>query len=250
MNAMAIATPVWKSELSREEHAFLQMTEKSNPNIQRVLCAPRGLDTSGIEKRFPDWEVRRFPDEAFTSVVAYSLWLTEPEFYRAFDDVEFVTICQLDAVLIKPISQLDLTETDYVGAPWVPPLKVLTPGRRIYVASNAGQSEGHVLTKILGRTLRVGNGGLSIRRVDSHIRVTDWIDRNVPLRYRRSTLEDVLLAAFGPRQGLRVASPEFAERVFMETGAQGLSQIPAIYGFHGLWRWNPELAALLLERET
>lgn len=240
-----IATPIWREHPSDDEVAFLRRTSRSNAAVHRWFCAPASLDVGFYEQRFPDWRIRRFPNEVFSSVAAYSKWLTAPDFYREITEFEFVTICQLDAVLLRDVTDVDMSGIDYLGSPWVPPLKVLTPGKRIYVASEQGTPQGMWLTKRFGRSLRVGNGGLSIRRVEAHVRAAEWLTSCIPERYRDKTLEDVLLCAFAPRTGLRVARPEFAERIFMETGATSLEANPDVYGFHALWRWNPALAASL-----
>ena len=247
-DSVAITTPIWRANPTDEEIAFLRLTDRSNSDVLRWFCAPKGLDVSFYERRFPEWRIQRFPDEVFESVTSYSRWLTEPDFYKTFHDVEFVTICQLDAVLVRDIRRLDLSGMDYLGSPWIPSIKVLTPGNRIYVASRQGGEQGMWVTKRFGRSLRVGNGGLSIRRIDAHIKATEWLTRNVQGRYRATTLEDVLLCAFAPRTGLRVAPFDVAERVFMETGSATLDDIPDIYGFHALWRWNPSLAESLTRR--
>ena len=242
---MVIATPIWREQPTESELALLRITDASNSGVHRWFCAPEGLDTTFYTRTFPDWPVHRFPDQVFESVTSYSLWLTAPDFYRTVEEFEFVTICQLDAVLIRDITELDISGFDYLGAPWEPPIRVLTPGNRIYVASEQERSQGLWLTRRFGRALDVGNGGLSVRRVEAHIAAAQWLTRHVPLPYRQHTLEDVLLCAFAPRTRLRIAPAGTAGRVFLETGAAGLSGIPDVYGFHGLWRWNPALAATL-----
>lgn len=242
---MLIATPIWRVRPHEKEHAFLRLTDRSNRDVDRWFCAPENLDVTHYTREFPDWRVQRFPDSVFASVASYSLWLTSPDFYRSIDEFEFVTICQLDAVLIKDISEVDTSGIDYLGAPWVPPIRVLTPGNRIYVASDQERSQGLWLTRRFGHAIAVGNGGLSIRRVEAHITAVEWLSGHVPLRYRENTLEDVLLCAFAPRTGLRIAPTSAAGKVFLETGAAELTEVPDVHGFHGLWRWNPALAAAL-----
>ena len=246
---MLIATPIWREQLNEQERAFLRHTDHSNLNVHRWFCAPESLDVTHYAREFPDWRIHRFPDQIFRSVSSYSLWLTTPDFYRAVKEFEFVTICQLDAVLIRDLMTLDASEVDYIGAPWKPPIKVLTPGNRIYVHSDHGEAEGLLATRLLGRELPVGNGGLSVRRVEAHISAAEWLTRNIPQRYREHTLEDVLLCAFADRTGLRVAPASTASQIFLETGATGLTHIPDVYGFHGLWRWNPSLARALTGEE-
>ena len=247
-DSVVIATPIWRAKPTDEEVAFLTLTDRSNSGVNRWLCAPESLDASFYQQRFPNWRIQRFPDQAFASVTTYSQWLTDPAFYRTFRGFEFVTICQLDAVLVRDITHLDISNWDYLGSPWVPSIKVLTPGKRIYVASRQGGDQGMWVTKRFGRSLRVGNGGLSIRRIEAHIRATEWLTGNISERYRATTLEDVLLCAFAPRSGLRVAPTDVAERVFMETGAASLEEVPDVYGFHALWRWNRSLAESLVLR--
>ena len=249
-DSIVVATPIWRERPNDQEAAFLGYTDSTNASNTRWLFAPKSLDVSFYRRLFPDWRIHHFPDAAFASVTAYSMWLTAPDFYRAIQDFEYVTICQLDAVLLKDVSHINMSGIDYIGAPWDPPIRILVLGTRIYVASNHGDSQGLWLTRHLGRPLGVGNGGLSIRRVEAHIRATEWLSTHVPARYRKTTLEDVLLCAFAPRMSLRIAPQEIAGRIFLETGAATLTKIPDVYGFHGLWRWNPELAESLLARET
>lgn len=249
MAAVLIATPIWREQPHERERDFLRLTDRSNRNLHRWFCAPESLDVTHYTREFPDWRVKRFPNSVFASVSSYSLWLTAPDFYRTVDEFEFVTICQLDAVLVQDVSDVDTSGIDYLGAPWEPPIKVLTPGNRIYVASDQERSQGLWLTRVFGRNLPVGNGGLSIRRVEAHITATEWLSGHVPLRYREHTLEDVLLCAFAPRTGMRIAPASRASRVFLETGAAGLAKVPDVHGFHGLWRWNPALAVDLSRQE-
>ena len=248
--SMVIATPIWREQPTAEELLFLRRTDRNNEEVNRWFCAPSSLDTSFYSREFPDWRVLRFHDQVFSSVSSYSMWLTGPDFYLSVASFEFVTICQLDAVLIKDITNVDPSDIDYLGAPWEPPITVLTPGNRIYVASQHDHDPGMWVTRKFGRRLYVGNGGLSLRRVESHIKATEWLVCHVPRRYRENTLEDVLLCAFAPRTGLRIAPASTASQVFLETGAADLQEIPDVYGFHGLRRWNPSLAHRLDHQGT
>ena len=243
---MVIATPIWRSRPTDSEIVFLRRTDRANREVDRWLCAPEGLDVDFYSQHFPEWRIQRYPERAFASVTAYSKWLTAPDFYRSVDAYEFVTICQLDAVLIKDVTGVDMFGMDYLGAPWLPPIRVLTPGQRIYVASEQSGRQGLWWTRYLGRSLGVGNGGLSIRRVAAHINATEWLTTHLPERYREHTLEDVLLCAFASRTSLRVAPVDVAEQVFLETSAAALTSIPDIYGFHALQRWNPVLAERMI----
>lgn len=248
MTDHAIATPIWREEPTSTETTLLSITAHANSTVDLWFCAPESLDVSRYRRLHPEWKIRRFPDKVFASVRSYSLWLTQPNFYEAFSDFEFVTICQTDAVLINSVRNLPLTSVDYIGSEWDPPLTVLTWGRRIYVAHDFDPPEGLGIVRFLGNPLRVGNGGLSTRRVEAHIAATRWISHNIPEKYRASTLEDVLLCSFGARHGLRIADATTASKTYLESTARGLTTIPDVFGFHGLQRWNPLLLQLLVDQ--
>lgn len=239
---MAIVTPIWRPHLSADERAFLAWTQWSNSDIDLWFAVPEGLEVKTISHQFPRWSVRRFPSWAFESVRSYSLWLTQPEFYEAFDRYEFMTICQTDAVLVRPLSGQSFSDVDYVGAPWIPPVRALVLGRRVYVHSRFEDTMAFTPARWLGRRMAVGNGGLSARRVDTMVKVTRWASRRFSPAMRSQTLEDAFLCAVGPKRGLRIMSAVRAQEIFCETGAQGLDMLPDVVGFHGLRRWNPLLA--------
>ena len=239
---MAIATPIWKTTLTPDEHAFLTLTERSNPGADRWFLAPESLDLDAILATHPGWQVMRFPDAYFASVRSYSLWLTEPGLYEAFGDHELLTICQTDAFLIRELTPELFHGIDYVGSPWDPPLKSLVLGSRVYIASAFERPEGFLLARWFGRSMPVGNGGLSTRRVRALIDLTRWVSTHISARVREHTLEDALLCAIGSRRGLRIMSAARAGTIYCETGVRDRSTLPDAYGFHGLRRWNAPLA--------
>jgi hypothetical protein len=94
----------------------------------------------------------------------------------------------------------------------------------------------------------VGNGGLSIRRIDTFEAVAARITQELPRRIIEHCYEDVVYCTYGPARGLRVASAKQAQAVFAETEVVGRTELPDAYGFHALARWNPSLAEALLRR--
>jgi hypothetical protein len=240
--SIAIATPLWRSTLSRDEIAFLAWTQQTNSSSDLWFVIPDDLDVSPIATRFPRWRFRRFPRAVFASVRTYSLWLTEPHFYEQFSDYEWITICQTDAVLVRSVDYAAFGDVDYVGSPWLPPLRALVLGRRVFVHSSLDESRGLTPARWWGRRLDVGNGGLSTRRVATLIDVTRWARAYYSEATRSHTLEDAFLCAVGPRRGLRVMPGPRAERIYCESGAQGRTTLPDVSGFHALRRWNSALA--------
>lgn len=243
---MAIVTPIWEESLEPTAQEFVTRSLKATTNLPHWLVAPDSLDTTWYEQHFPDLRITRFPDQYFQSSQTYSRLLIDPAFYRPFEAHEFITICQTDAVLIDNPARVNMDNVDYLGAPWNPPLSFLKIGKRLYVTSNFGHGNESRLVRLLGKTIHVGNGGLSIRRITTHIEVTSRIPTTIDHRYFNAINEDALLCSIGLKLGLRIAPRQLAETVFLESEARHLAEVPSVFGFHGLERWNPDLMPLVI----
>ena len=100
---------------------------------------------------YPGFIPKRFPDRYFGSAQAHGSLLLSHAFYRAFLDYDFILICHLDALVFSDrLIDWCLAGYDYVGAPWL--VSPDTP---------------HI------KEQKVGNGGFSLRRVRSFLRVLD-----------------------------------------------------------------------------
>ncbi len=112
------------------------------------FIAPESLDLSAVMN--PGESVERFDDEFFTGIAGYNRLLTSSLFYERFVECRHLLICQLDCLVFR--DELDAwcgKGVDYIAAPWF--RKFLDDPR-----------EG---------LWRVGNGGFSLRNVQSHLRV-------------------------------------------------------------------------------
>jgi hypothetical protein len=100
---------------------------------------------------YPGLIAKRFPDRFFGSARAHGSLLLSPRFYRAFLAYEFVLIYHLDALVFSDrLAEWCDAGYDYIGAPWL--LSSDTP---------------HITEQ------KVGNGGFSLRRIRSFLRVLD-----------------------------------------------------------------------------
>jgi hypothetical protein len=100
---------------------------------------------------YPGFLEKRFPPRFFGSAQAHGRLLLSKRFYEAFLDYEFILIYHLDALVFSD-ELADWCERgyDYIGAPWL--LSPDTP---------------HITAE------KVGNGGFSLRRVRSFLRVLE-----------------------------------------------------------------------------
>lgn len=98
---------------------------------------------------YPGLIPKRFPDRYFGSARAHGSLLLSEAFYRAFLDYEYILIYHLDALVFSDrLLEWCLAGYDYIGAPWL-----LSPDTPQITEQ------------------KVGNGGFSLRRVRSFLRV-------------------------------------------------------------------------------
>lgn len=165
MEMVAIITPLYKATPSATELASLRHGFAVLSTYKRYIVMPDTLDLSGYEDVLADCDKVRLPASHFASVASYNRLMLSKCLYERFADFEYLLIFQPDAYIFRD----DLADWcdrgfDYIGAPW-PNGEVSRP------FSFRGD---HLLAKILpwfNRPIlrKVGNGGLSLRRVASAI---------------------------------------------------------------------------------
>lgn len=145
-----IVVPIYRwPPTAVEERALSTISHLGNYPVRAIT---RSNLEQCIATRFP---VESFPDAFFSSRASYSKLLLSADFYHRFKAWEWILIFQLDAIVAAGNLAPWLDQPiDYVGAPW---LKEITRPE-------------------LGFS-RVGNGGLSLRRTCSFIRVLESASR-------------------------------------------------------------------------
>lgn len=235
-----IVTPIWKKFLDAYEYKLVSITNKNNKEISKSFIAPNHLNCEFYKKHFPEYRIFRIPDKNLDSIDNYNRYLLTPDLYKKFAAYEFLIICQTDAVLIKNIGNLQIDEYEYIGAPWIEPKKVNIFGLLNYRYFKE-------LFKYMGLyyNLYVGNGGLSIRRVDKFIHVTE---RNSIIDKVKCN-EDTFFSYLCKKGDLKAPNKEIANQIFIETTAMTLNEIPNVYGFHALQKYNRKLFEKLINEE-
>lgn len=148
MNAqyhVVVVIPVYRN-LVAYERVSLEQCLKVLGNHQIVLVTAESIDVSGFLAFWP-FEVERFADDFFTGTESYSRLLLSKDFYLRFNAYEYLLICQLDAFVFSDrLLEFCQKGYDYIGAP--------VPRWAWSFHQN-----------------RVGNGGFSLRKVASCLRV-------------------------------------------------------------------------------
>lgn len=140
--------PIYRSALTNDEEVSLKSIRRHLSGHGICFVAPRALDLSTIIRQGES--IERFDDNFFSNITGYNRLLTSVCFYMRFVDYSHILVCQLDCLIFHDdLSEWIRKGYDFVGAPW---FKGFTESA----------------TKKLWR---VGNGGLSLRNVKSHIKV-------------------------------------------------------------------------------
>jgi hypothetical protein len=145
MKTVAIAVPLsMQPHLTPEETISLRHLEHFLGKYDRYLIASKSVDTS-----LPGFGIKRFSEKFFGSREAHNNLLLSSQFYQAFQEYQYLLIYHLDALVFSDqLLQWCETNLDYIGAPWLP-----------------CQDAPDV------KTPRVGNGGFSLRKIESFLKV-------------------------------------------------------------------------------
>ena len=165
--------PIYKATLSSEERRSLTQAYDLLKGYPLVIIKPQSLDLSGITDEFPRLTLAAFDDSFFKGISSYNRLMLSPCFYERFHDSVYILIYQLDAYVFRDeLREWCEKGYDYIGAPWlrrpVYRLPLLAPLMRWI----------HSRQKAKGKPSKqdlydkVGNGGLSLRKVASHLRIT------------------------------------------------------------------------------
>ncbi len=225
-----VCVPIYKNSLSAFESASLRHLNKILAKYQRVFVAPQSLKFDfGIDGE--SFNVERFPDYFFHSVISYSALMLNVDFYRRFSKYEYILIHQTDAFVFNDrLQEFCCLDYDYIGAP----LERANP-----------------LWSFIGT--RVGNGGLSLRKVSSAIRILENWDKiagNSPLASIFWQWEDVFWSYCARQKNLNFRIPSIniaVDFAVQDNVCRAYKRLQAgwrPFGCHGWWQmdyrvWRP-----------
>lgn len=157
MKQTCIVVPIYKSfkKLSKEEllslnqlfgvlgkHDIFFICAKSFEPLEYIQATKR-INISPV--------IKKFQDQYFSSIAGYNKMMLSLNFYRKFKAYNFMLIYQLDAFVFRnDLDEWCKKNYDFIGAPWF----------------EACDQNMHT-NKIIG----VGNGGFSLRKINSTIKL-------------------------------------------------------------------------------
>ena len=233
----AICIPHHSAKLNKDEIKNIKISIKNNDPKRIYFVLPQGINKEFYKKKFPNIKISCFDDDNFINQDSYNQFLLKPEIYSKFSKFKFLVICQTDAVLTRNISEINLFNYDYIGAPWSPSIKF-----NIFDIYGLG-----ILNKIFKfkkKKLFVGNGGLSIRRNSKFL----YVSKNLKLIRFIKCGEDVFYSYMAKKLKIKISGYNFSNSIFRENTSRKMSLYKInkkIFGYHALEKWSPQLRNLI-----
>lgn len=217
----AVVIPCYTYSLSKNEHIALKQCIKILGDYDVYFIAPEGLISPVFEVAYG---VKYYDRAYFDSKKTYSRLMLTPKLYIDFKEYEYILIYQLDAFVFKDrLVEFCDYGLDYIGAPWPYGATIHTEDR--------------------SKTIYVGNGGFSLRKIDTFIR---WTKEHkgeimVLLDYYDLPEDDIVAFIEDMRIAERVVAMEFAvEKV--DEKSRNLLLKHGIFGAHNLYRHHYDIA--------
>lgn len=230
---VAVVIPMYRTALDEYELLSFRNTCKVLRNYPIIIAHPEGLQLNKVAESYPQVQFKAFDPSFFKGIMGYNRLMLSSVFYDAFRSYQYILICQLDAYIFRD----ELTEWcqkgyDYIGAPWLK--------RRVYNLPFIKQwmwvvrNWQHALGKRSKQDLydRIGNGGLSLRKVESHSKaVRDYaglIERYVNREKKMHLFNEDVFWALEPQgfaypsveEALHFAFDKYPDLCFRKTGGK------------------------------
>lgn len=177
---IVVVIPVYLSTLSATDSIALTQCLKVLSDYDIVIVKPQNLSLVEITSQYELPQIINFPDECFSSLRAYNKLVLSEAFYRCFENYSYMLIHQLDAYVFKDELLFWANKGyDYIGAPWIPwrGKKYLSVRKRFSLFIRRNYWKIFDRDKLYQEKFHfylVGNGGLSLRRIDKMIQVTSY----------------------------------------------------------------------------
>lgn len=150
-----IVIPIYKTSLERGEIISLKAVFKYFPAEKITFLMPKRFESiEGLIPKFKAGGYLFFDDSCFQNVQAYNKLLLSRYFYTTFYNYDYILIYQLDAYVFR--DELDMWISkgySYIGAPWFKDFDKSESSEMLWA---------------------VGNGGLSLRRVNDFLDVFNY----------------------------------------------------------------------------
>ncbi|TKC55816.1 hypothetical protein FBD94_24535 [Pedobacter hiemivivus] len=198
-----VVIPAYR-KLQSIELRFLENGLTKTEGFEQVIAAPLGLTIDESFGSLRALRVERFSKHYFESIKGYNQLMLSFDFYNRFSDFEYLLIHQSDVYLFKDeLSYWCSQSYDYIGAPWYRPAKLNKGPLYSWLFRNLWQPLLVKKRKNGWLYNKVGNGGLSLRRIPSALRILNHCSCDLLDAYRHakstSYNEDIFWSIEAPK---------------------------------------------------
>lgn len=221
---IGIVIPYYKSVLSDKEKMAFQQCRRILGRYAIILVVPDSMR----EGHYPCDEkliIERVPGSWMKSIAAYNEMMMKEAFYERFSSYRYILIYQFDSFVFSD-KLLDFCQYgyDYIGSPWISGyFHYISPRKCVW---------------------KVGNGGLSLRKVNSFLAL---LKLGKQKSYEGN--EDVFFS-ISDNEAFHVAPLEVALKFAFEREVERCYQLnnqELPFGCHAWERYNPEFWKPLIE---
>jgi len=220
MNKIAIVIPIYKKVHTIFEKVSFCQVNRVLKDYDIYCILPNSLNPSSVDLGINSKIVKHFDDYYFKSVDTYSALCLSEELYESFISYAYILIYQLDAfVFYDNLSKYADMKYDYIGAP---------------------------LVSQTWKEYHVGNGGLSLRKVDKTLDVVKNFEKVVVTEKKRNLFrkyEDLFFGYCGYRDDVdyKVPNIDIASGFAIQDDSCGAYRRMAEYGLpFGVHRWKED----------
>lgn len=211
-----VIIPIYKEKLDKYEEVSLKQACRILKDYPLTVIKPEGLDLHDLSIQYPLLTFENFDDHYFRGISGYNRLMMSEAFYQRFTDYKYILIYQLDAYVFKnELEEWCDKGYDYIGAPWLVrpiysfPLLRLTSWIKKQYCSLFHLPNSQITN------FKVGNGGLSLRKVSSHLEAVsqlhDTIDEFLKHPGNHIFNEDVFFSVEVNKQGMKFTYPSYQE---------------------------------------
>lgn len=247
-NQVCIVIPIYKKSFNKQEEQAVKLNLKKLLGIKAVFVGPIGIVEDYYRTEFSEVDLVLFPRYYFKGISGYNKLMLYTGFYQMFIEYKYICICQPDALILKEKSDLkriiDL-DYDYIGAAWQNDVKFCIWDKRYDVNKKTAvikrkiREIRHKFFKTY--TLVVGNGGLSLRKVETCKRL---LEDHIIYKFFWRENEDKFFAFVGEYKDakFKMADKNVADSFSLEHLAkEKITKGNIPYGIHAYDRYYPNV---------
>lgn len=177
---IVVTIPVYKETLSKFEEISLRQVCKILKAYSITIVCPSGLNVDEYKKIIGECSIEAkfefFDEQFFDGIEGYNKLMLSTEFYGRFTDYKYLLVYQLDCYVFNDELLLWANKGyDYIGAPWIfNDYRTWSFSQKIrYSAKRIIARYTNAPNNITTTYYKVGNGGFSLRKVESSLRILD-----------------------------------------------------------------------------